>query len=499
MAVETVAPPVSMEPSPPLALRARNDTHDIDFSALDALPKGSMELDPVSIADLLRNAFVYPPHSVYRHAKLVLPGDPSGSKRQDEDPVLHATLASWAASFRQTPSLPGSQALVEHYHQLLCAAVERTTASMQRPWFLQSGGKDSTSMAIATSEVRPDVTCITYLGGREENELASAKWVAHQLGLCHETLVCNPGRAYDRYLACVPQMPLLTADFAMLSYVDLVTEIRANDGDGVIDALGSDVYFGMPARWRHLVIRVLAQRFPLPTVLFKLWGIRHSFHLCYALSILQMSAFERFYPGSRFSDQEVDALVGEPIAAQSRQRLNVFLPAIHAAGSVAERRRLAAAIVEAASFGKGLYTANALQLPLAYPYCDARLAEWLMHDVPDDQLVAPDGTSKVLVRKHIARSFENLPYVKKKGCFRFDVCGLARLRFDCVRQFALDAKAQGFLPGAAAWLDAHRMHLGNKYFASKFYLLAVVLPWLLSRTQPPVLHVTHGLQRERRV
>lgn len=475
---------VCEQPALPLALCMRADPRGVDFSALDTLPKDQAALDPVSMADLLRNGFVYPPHSAYRNVKLAFSGGYPVVERPD-DPALQAPLDTWTPASRPPRGTGDSQALVRAYHQLLCAAVTRTTASMQRPWLLQSGGKDSTSLAIAVADARPDVTCITYLGGREENELPSAQWVARHLGLRHETLVCDPARAYDRYLACVPRIPLLTADFAMLSYVDLVTEVCGHGGDGVIDALGSDGYFGLPGRWRHHLIRVLAQRFPLPAGLFHVWGVRSSFRLCYALSILQMSAFERFFPGSRFSDQEVDALLGEPMAAHSRRRLNVFLPAIQAARTLTERRRIAAAVVEAASFGKGLYTTNALAVPLAYPYCDLRLGEWLTREVPEDYLVGPDGTNKLLVRRHIARSFLNLPYVQKKGCFRFDVCGLARLRFDCVRQFAAEGRELGLLPGAPAWLDAHRAHLDNKYFASKFYLLAVVLPWLLNRARQP--------------
>lgn len=479
----SVVPSLHEEPLSTPALRIRTDAHNLDFSALETLPKGMESLDPVAIADLLRNAFVYPPHTVYRRVELVFSGGYPVLKDHD-DPVLHAAMAAWSRANRRRVAFCDGDALVQTYHQLLCAAITRATARMQRPWLLQSGGKDSTSMAIAMADARPDVTCITYQGGHEENEVASAQWTARNLGLRHETLVCDPGRAYDRYLAQVRRIPLLTADFALLSYLDLVTEIRGNGGDGVLDALGSDAYFGMPSHWRHLLFRVLAQQFSLPTGLFNLWGVRRSFRLCYALSTMQMSAFERFYPGSRFSDQEVDALFGEPMAAYSRQRLDLYLPAIQAVHTVSDRRRIAAAIVEAASFGKGLYTAKALDMPLAYPYCDARLGEWLAYAVPEEYLIGPDGTSKVLVRKHIARSFLNLPYVQKKGCFRFNVCGLARLRFDRVRQFAVEARAQGLLPGAPAWLDAHRAHLDNKYFASKFYLLAVILPWLLCRLQP---------------
>jgi hypothetical protein len=38
---------------------------------------------------------------------------------------------------------------------------------------------------------------------------------------------------------------------------------------------------------------------------------------------------------------------------------------------------------------------------------------------------------------------------------------------------------RGVLPGAAQWLERNRHRMDNKYHASKFYLLAVVLPWLV--------------------
>jgi hypothetical protein len=128
---------------------------------------------------------------------------------------------------------------------------------------------------------------------------------------------------------------------------------------------------------------------------------------------------------------------------------------------------------------KGMYTARAMSLRLAYPYCDEALRDWVFHHVPDDHLIGPGGVNKVLMRKYIAAHFKNLPYVQAKGSFRFDLRGLANRRFDQVRAFA--EQARDVMPGAPAWLDANRRFLGNKYFASKFYLLAVTLPWLLDR------------------
>ncbi|MFK2898766.1 hypothetical protein ISP15_00245 [Dyella jejuensis] len=451
---------------------------EVDFSVLDELDPGKAPLDLVSIADLLRNTFVYPPHSIYKDVKVAASGfDP----RQDlhEHPQFHFPFQSALASSRPAPEDVDDQDLLKTFHRLLCDAVAHSTSDMRAPWMLQSGGKDSTTMAIAVADARPQTVCLTYLGGDEENEVASARYVARKLGLRHEALVCDPGRAYDRYLAMLPRMPLLTADFAALSYADLATEVSLRHGDGIIDALGSDQYFGVPLHSQQRVLAMLARRVRLPQSLFKSKLVSRSFRLCFALSTLQMDQFERYFPGSRFSDVEVDELFGWDIAACSRQRMETFQTDISAAESAEAVRRISVIIAESAALAKGMYAANAMALRLVYPFCDSDLRDWIFHHVPDDRLIGPGGVNKVLMRNYIAQHFQQLPYVKNKGSFRFDLCGLARQRFDQVHAFAL--QTQSLLPGAPHWLENHRDRLDNKYFASKFYLLAITLPWLLSR------------------
>jgi hypothetical protein len=451
---------------------------EVDFSALEGLAHSRAPLDLVSIADLLRNTFVYPPHSIYRDVKVASSGfDPQ--QDMHDHPQFHFEYQSALAPSRPPADAVDDQVLLRTYHRLLCDAVSLSTADMQSPWLLQSGGKDSTSMAIAVAEVRPQTTCLTYLGGKEENEVASARFVARQLGLRHEALVCDPGRAYDRYLAMVPRMPLLTADFAALSYADLATEVSLHGGDGIIDALGSDQYFGAPLHSTQRVLAMLARRLQLPQSLFKSRLVSRSFKLCFALSTLQMDGFERYFPGSRFSDAEVDGLFGWPIATCSRKRMETYHADIAAAKSAEAVRRISIIIAESAALAKGMYAASAMSLRLVYPYCDERLRDWIFNDVPDDHLIGPGGVNKVLVRKHIAQRFQQLPYVTAKGSFRFDLCGLARQRFEQVHAFA--EQTQLLLPGAPRWLEVHRSRLDNKYFASKFYLLAMTLPWLHSR------------------
>ncbi|GGA42735.1 asparagine synthase-related protein [Dyella nitratireducens] len=463
-----------------------------DFSPLAGHARDLASIDLVSIADILRNGFVYEPHTIYKDVKIAATGfDPSHD--MFDNPRFHYLFQPVLAAARPPVDAVHGDKLLETYHSLLCDAVTRTTAGMRAPWLLQSGGKDSTSMAIAVADVRPDTTCITYLGGKEENEVASARFVARKLGLRHEALVCDPGRAYDRYLAMLPRMPLLTADFATLSYVDLATEISLQQGDGMIDALGSDQYFGVPLHRQDRILALLARSLHVPQQVFQSRLVSRNFKLCVALATLEMNEFERYFPGSRFSDTEVDALLGQPLASLSRQRVEVFQPDLDAAGSAEAVRRLSLVIGESAHLAKGMYSATAKSLRLAYPYADPQFRDWVFKDVPDELLIGPGGVNKVLMRQYIDRYFHNLPYVKAKGCFRFDLRGLAQQRFEQIYDVA--QQMQALLPGVPRWLETHRDRLDNKFFASKFYLLAMLLPWLQSRTRrASAVDTPHGAE-----
>ena len=444
-----------------------------DFSGLAGANAPVRAIDPVSIADVLRNAFVYPPHSIYEDVKLVTFGFcPSQDMRYAPD--FHFKFRDSGKRGETTEV----QDWVGTYHKLLVDAVRSSTRNVSNPYQLQSGGKDSTTLAIAIADARPDTTCLTYLGGREEDEVESARFVAKTLGLKHESLVCDPGRAYDRYLAVADRMPLLTSDFAMLSYVDLATEVLGHGGDGVIDGLGADSFFGTPVSMQQRMLWNLSRGMRLSPRITELPLIDRSFELCFALGTLQMDPIERQYPGSRFTDSECDELFGRPMSAQSHQRLDVFLKEIRSADTPDERRDIATSIAgSAGAFAKGLYACSAVGVQAAYPFCDVRFREWVYREVPPHQMIDPvTRQNKVLVRNHIATRFPKLPYVEKKGSFRFDVRGLAHKRFDTVHDFAVQAR--DLLPGAAPWLERNRKRFDNKYHASKFYLLAVVLPWV---------------------
>ena len=132
-----------------------------DFSVLDTHRPHGDAMDHVSLADLLRNGFVYPPHTIFRDVKNLVTGF-DFQRGMEIEPRFRFAYHSAAATSRPPSKAISDEALLRTYHQLLTHAVQKCTADMAAPWILQSGGKDSTSLAIAIADARPDITCLTY-------------------------------------------------------------------------------------------------------------------------------------------------------------------------------------------------------------------------------------------------------------------------------------------------------------------------------------------------
>jgi asparagine synthase (glutamine-hydrolysing) len=451
----------------------RNGRH-INCDDLEAKHRAikSRGIDRVAIADILRQGFVTPPYTATRNVMLVASGFERDASGEDHfvyrNPHTPAPIVS--------PRRDDAHYLAR-YDALLREAMATAVEGARQPALLQSGGKDSTSLAIALAATRPGTTCITYVAGTEEDESASAGAVAFRLGLAHRVLVSNPGRAWDSYVDVVARMPHLCADFALLSYVDLAQHLSASGFDRMLDGVGSDGYFGAVPTLKTRALLALARGWQLPLALTRAFPVNRSFPLCYLLSSVAMSPLQRVFPGSRFSDAETDLLLGAPLARLSRDRqagLECYMR------SQAIEQAVAFAKLQASAQGvmsKGLCTADAMGMTVAYPFTDERLAHFVHHHVPAElRANVSCGENKVLVRQHIEAKLGTLPYVRRKGSFRFNLRLLAAQRFEQVLEACTDVQDQ--LPGASAWLRSHHRLLDNKYFASKFYLLAIVAPWL---------------------
>ena len=159
----------------------------------------------------------------------------------------------------------------------------------------------------------------------------------------------------------------------------------------------------------------LALGMRLPHITNELPLVSRNILLSYGLSTLQMDPVERIFPGSRFTDAEVDALFGRPIAQRSVERLEVFRDAFEAARSPDERVAMALTVAGGTGgFAKGLCAAAALSLQSAFPFCDFELREWMYRQVPRDQLRFDSLTPECATeRLRLAALHESAPFVRQ--------------------------------------------------------------------------------------
>ena len=422
-------------------------------------------IDLISVGDILRNGFVTPPYTV------------SGDIRLN---ACDGVTDLVAGKTSDVLPLMDDKDYVDTYHGMLCGVMRSVCEKHRSPWLLQSGGKDSVSLAIALAAESPGSNCVTYCGGREEDEVASARYVANRLGLHHDVIQGDCSRAYRNYLARVQDMPLITGDAALLSYFDIMGFLSSSQCDAVIDGIGSDIYFGYACSQRQHWERHLAIGLPGIDMLYQVPGVRKSFHACYLLSTLAMTETQRIFPASRFSDREADSIMGRNISSSSRARLEGVVQQNSAAKRSYRDFLLTLKEIGGAA-AKGSYAAAAYDVPVIFPFMDRGIVDWVITQLPTGLRYEPNSAvNKVIVRQHIYRHLGHLPYVQKKGCFRFDLTSFATTHFDMLADMASSHHCD-VLPGAKRWLTRHRKDMSNKYFASKFYLLAILLPWIASR------------------
>jgi AraC-like DNA-binding protein len=113
--------------------------------AFGAVRPVAPRIDPVSVADVLRNGFVYPPHSIFEGVTM----QGLSANLAGRDP-----MAAYEFRYRDSGKQHDAKAAptpdwVAAYHRHLCDAVAASCADIRSPWSLQSGGKDSTTLALA--------------------------------------------------------------------------------------------------------------------------------------------------------------------------------------------------------------------------------------------------------------------------------------------------------------------------------------------------------------
>src|SRR5688500_18224624 len=108
-----------------------------DFTGIAGPTAPPRSIDLVTVAGILRNAFVFPPHSIFEGVKLVTFGL-TPAQDMSATPEFHFKFRD-SGKRVEDGSADGEVDWVGTYHRLLCEAVTNATRGVSSPWLLQSG------------------------------------------------------------------------------------------------------------------------------------------------------------------------------------------------------------------------------------------------------------------------------------------------------------------------------------------------------------------------
>lgn len=364
----------------------------------------------------------------------------------------------------------GMEDAKKQFMRMLKERVEQDVQAAGRIVFLQSGGKDSSILALALADWSDRVVSVTYEAGVVESESESAARVARKCGLRHVSVSGDPASAWRTHMRCVDKLALPVFDFAYPAYLEIAEHMDLQPGDVMVDGMGIDLCFGViPSE----LVRMLCA-FPRFGSIPQWYGFGDK--LGYILNRMSIPPHERMFPGSRFTDKEIERLGLNPGSA-ARARLEDVL-ASKLPLQAMEIRTAAAVMQEAsAGFQKGEIVADIYGASVRYPLADEKLCSFVERLPPRMRFDERRRVNKVLMREIIQDGLGDLQYSRTKGSFRFDVERFVRLNSAALRE---SLRSVGFGEHEIQSINGV-IHGSSKGEASKAFLLSMASTWMERR------------------
>jgi len=429
---------------------------------LRILLKGGMlqRLDEQALAEFLHYLYVPAPRTVAEGCVSVLPGHvlTIGTSLQQEEYA--------SRRFVQGPELPDhiDEAEIEtqlpQFEAKLLAAVADCVPDTGRVALTLSGGKDSSTLAVALSKICPDrVLALTVgQGDRPTDETRDASIVCQALGLAHQIYAPTDQqlRTGISEFARVQDQPI--GDPAALPYF-LGLASLPDDCTVVFDGTGTDSYFGTanPAKglW-HYQRRVQLEGL-VPAFLWKalLWAMSHG-----PAGIRRLSHFwsrpveETFVSWEGWSASELSRLLGREVRFD-----DTFLWQLMRSDAASNwlsllTRTISTVWSPPTTHRKAIHLARATGRGIRLPFIDNRLADYI-NDLPLE-FKCRTGVNKVLLRAYMKRNLPQEIVNKPKLGLIFDVNRLLR-NPEC--RWTRDLMRAGVLCPVRGWSEAeiHRL------------------------------------------
>ena len=403
-------------------------------------------LDENAIAEFLHYLYVPAPLTILKNVYAVLPGHVlwlDEKVRQERYAPPRFVRGAETVESHQTGRT--TERYLPEFEKHLLHAVEDCVPRRGRIALALSGGKDSSTLAVALSKVCPDRVLAFNVGSTDErfNEAKDAALVSKALGFAFQSYVPTDRDLAKglRHFAAVQDTPI--GDPAALPYF-LAMKNLPDDCCVIFDGTGNDSYFGIPSyakgvhRYR---LRLQIER-NMPSNVWKLilrlmsWGPGWMREL---REYWSKPSEESFVAWDGWPAEELSTLFRRQVSFA-----DTYLWELMQNGEsedwIALLTNVVCGVWEPHTAYRKAMLAHALGKGIRFPFTDNRLAQFI-NRLPV-ALKFEGGKNKVLLRAYMAKHLPQEILIKPKAPFVFD---LNRLMQNSEYRWVEDLNQQGIL------------------------------------------------------
>lgn len=447
-------------------------------SSLTYLQNLGLNLDSDAIGNLLHFLYVPAPLTIFQDVRSILPGESvvyDGNGMQ-----LKYTKQSSEHPDSFQSSQPGDA--VERYENLLAETARKHSLSSGTVGLFLSGGKDSSTLAIAAKLAGLDNIVAITLGFSDQSidEGEDARCVAEHLGIPFRLLRFTEKEYFELWPEVVEALGQPMGDFAVLPVYAAIRKLR-NEIDIFWEGSGSDPPFGSPVTREEEWGWILNRRLPLLKALpWESFPLGFSYTTDKLGSILGRPRQEQFVSWNGWSAEEIIHLTGRSLNFSESTLYKLYAecqtPIEH------KSRTLEEIWAPNAAYRKIGQSANMQGCLVRFPFLDKKLMHFT-RNLPENKRYL-DRQSKILIRDVLARHLPENILSKRKGSFIFPKRFILNGRnFEYLRIYLSDnvMKQHGIVDYKVANRYVNEYMQGNQSLEDRIWVLLMLHTWLERR------------------
>ncbi len=426
-----------------------------------------LKISKSSIQIFLRNGCIYPPYTIYSNVLML----PIGTKLTID---IINNFYKWENDFCffDQHSKQDSEPSTSKLKSLIANSFACLKKEIKPIYMMQSAGKDSTAMLLGLHEQGiQNVHCVTYEANFRDTESDAAKKIAESLGFEHTILYPNYEAEFDAFLEYQENSVNITGDFSMLPYIAANKSFFESDSL-VIDGLGNDLYMGYVSnKLERSIMKCSLGNFNyLEPSKFTSNEV-----INYAISSIFMKPYERLFPGTRLSTNEIENFTHNKFIDYdalyfSKQYRNLDKDDFRAA--------IRARFCDSSMFQmKAELTTNSFGNEVYFPFSNKELVDYYFNLPLEDRYDKANRCNKKLLRSMLNEYVEVDDFFKVKSGFRYNMPEFITINREKIKNEIIECDLLDKVYSRrffAIHLDAQKV---NYTSACKIYILLVFASW----------------------